>query len=315
MNKQRFLTRFVAAPVVVAVTVGGALFLGGVASAAGPAGTLTFNPSSGTDQDTTTATTSGGCPAPSTGALMDVIGPLSGTNQPFPPANPYVIHAISGIGFSNAASFAVPEDVNMLTAVLDRSQQSVPPGEYQFTVHCQNDGGAEFGTFTGSLFFRTATTYDTGATTTPTATATATPTATATATPTATATATPTATATATPTATATATPTATATATPAPGAKNTTTTLSVIQVPLPFGLGGFAIPVANLAPSNAVGRVQFQDNGRNIAGPVRVFGGVAVGPFAFLPPGRHSVTAVFTPDDLTKFKSSTSTNTVTFRF
>jgi hypothetical protein len=67
VNKQRFLARFVAAPVVVAVAAGGALFLGGVASAAGPAGALTFNPSTGTDQNTPTAITSGGCPTPSTG--------------------------------------------------------------------------------------------------------------------------------------------------------------------------------------------------------------------------------------------------------
>ncbi|PZS33454.1 MAG: hypothetical protein DLM61_05075 [Pseudonocardiales bacterium] len=87
-----------------------------------------------------------------------------------------------------------------------------------------------------------------------------------------------------------------------------------MIQVPLPFGLGGFAISVANVSPTNAAGTVQFKDNGTNIDGPVRVFGGVAVGPFTTLRAGQHSVTAVFTPSDPTKFKSSTS-NTVTFRF
>ena len=78
--------------------------------------------------------------------------------------------------------------------------------------------------------------------------------------------------------------------------------------------MGGFAIPIANVAPSDAVGTVQFKDNGHNIDGPVPVFGGVAVGPFTGLPPGQHSVTAVFSPTNPAKFKTSTS-NTVTFRF
>ena len=87
-----------------------------------------------------------------------------------------------------------------------------------------------------------------------------------------------------------------------------------MIKVPLPFGVGGFAIPVANLTPSNAVGKVQFKLNGHNIGGLVPVLGGTAVGPFEFLPPGQYSVTAVFTPTDLTKFKPSTS-NPVKFTF
>ena len=98
------------------------------------------------------------------------------------------------------------------------------------------------------------------------------------------------------------------------PGAKATTTTLSVIQVPLPFGLGGFAIPIANVGPDDPAGTVQFKDGTHNLGDPVRVFGGVAVGPFAFLPAGHHSVTAVFTPTNPAKFKPSTS-NTVNFTF
>jgi hypothetical protein len=101
---------------------------------------------------------------------------------------------------------------------------------------------------------------------------------------------------------------------TPIPGATVTTTTLSVIQVPLPLGLGGFAIPVANLTPLNAVGTVQFTDGSRNLGGRISVFGGVAIGPFTSLPPGSHSLTAVFTPTNPTAFKPSTS-NTVTFKF
>jgi hypothetical protein len=88
---------------------------------------------------------------------------------------------------------------------------------------------------------------------------------------------------------------------------KVTTTTLSVIRVPLPFGLGGFAIPVANVSPSNAVGTVQFQDGNTNIGGPVPVFGGTSIGGFTFLPRGSHSLTAMFTPTDPTAFAPSTS--------
>jgi hypothetical protein len=87
-----------------------------------------------------------------------------------------------------------------------------------------------------------------------------------------------------------------------------------VIQVPLPFGLGGFAIPIANVAPTNAAGTVQFKDGNTNLGAPVPVFGGVAIGPFTSLRPGLHSVTVVFTPSKPAAFKSSTS-NTVTFRF
>jgi Tol biopolymer transport system component len=93
-----------------------------------------------------------------------------------------------------------------------------------------------------------------------------------------------------------------------------TTTTLSVIQVPLPLGLGGIAIPTAHVAPPNAAGTVQFTDGTTNLGGPVPVAGGVAVGPVRILGRGSHSLTAVFTPTNPTKFKPSTS-NTVTFTF
>jgi hypothetical protein len=87
-----------------------------------------------------------------------------------------------------------------------------------------------------------------------------------------------------------------------------------VIKVPLPFGLGGFAIPIAHMAPSKSVGTVQFKDGSTNLGGPVPVFGGVAVGPFTSLRPGAHSVTAVFNPTNRSTFQPSTS-NTVTFTF
>jgi len=69
-----------------------------------------------------------------------------------------------------------------------------------------------------------------------------------------------------------------------------------VINVPLPVGLGGFAIPIANVAPFNVVGTVQFRDGDTNIGAPVPVTGGIAIGPFTILPPGSHSLTEIFTP-------------------
>ncbi|MGH3671665.1 MAG: Ig-like domain-containing protein [Pseudonocardiaceae bacterium] len=64
----------------------------------------------------------------------------------------------------------------------------------------------------------------------------------------------------------------------------------------------------------NAAGTVQFKDGNTNLGRPVPVGGGVAIGLFTTLPPGSHSVTAVFTPTNPAKFKPSTS-NTVAFRF
>ncbi|PZS18182.1 MAG: hypothetical protein DLM60_12150, partial [Pseudonocardiales bacterium] len=124
-----------------------------VASATGPAGTLTFMPTTGSDQTIVTATTSGGCPTGTTQDLMTVVGPIGGTNQPFPPSNPYVIHQPEATTLSLTDPFEVGEDNSLLQAVVDRGQQQVTPGEYQFTVHCQNDGNQEFATFIGSQFF------------------------------------------------------------------------------------------------------------------------------------------------------------------
>ena len=329
MDKNRFLTRFVAAPLVVAVAVGGSLLLSGAANAnpaPGSRGTLTFAPTTGLDTQIITATTSQGCDSQSNAADLEVTGPIGAATPTFPPRT--VITSTESNTFSTTSSFQIPEGTSLKDAA-SVLHTTIQPGEYDFTVVCQDQTFlTEFGTFTGAIFFTDPTHYNTGATPTPTATPTVTPTATPTVTPTATPTVTPTATPTVTPTATPTVTPTATptvtptatptvtptATPTPVPGAKATTTTLSVIQVPLPFGLGGFAIPIANVGPDNPAGTVQFKDGTHNLGDPVRVFGGVAVGPFAFLPPGHHSVTAVFTPTNPAKFKPSTS-NTVNFTF
>ena len=87
-----------------------------------------------------------------------------------------------------------------------------------------------------------------------------------------------------------------------------------MVQVPLPLGLGGIAIPTARLTPPNAAGRVQLKDGATSLGGPLPIFGGIAVGPVTVLAKGQHQLIAVFTPTDSTKFKPSTS-NTVTFTF
>lgn len=87
-----------------------------------------------------------------------------------------------------------------------------------------------------------------------------------------------------------------------------------MVEVPLPLGLGGITIPTAHVAPTNAAGTVQFKDGATNLGSPVPVIAGTAVGPVSILRPGQHSLTAVFSPTDPTKFKPSTS-NPVTFTF
>lgn len=84
--------------------------------------------------------------------------------------------------------------------------------------------------------------------------------------------------------------------------------------MPLPLGLGGIAIPTAHVAPPNAAGTVQFKDETTNLGTPVPVIAGTAIGPVSILGRGAHSLTAVFTPTNPTKFQPSTS-NTATFTF
>ncbi|MDH6680334.1 hypothetical protein M2284_004560, partial [Rhodococcus sp. LBL1] len=61
----------------------------------------------------------------------------------------------------------------------------------------------------------------------------------------------------------------------------------------------------ANVAPTNATGSVQFQDNGNNIGSPVAVSGGAASLNHTFASAGSHSITAVFTATG--SFTGSTS--------
>jgi hypothetical protein len=100
----------------------------------------------------------------------------------------------------------------------------------------------------------------------------------------------------------------------PAPGVTVTRTTLYVMRVPLPFGLGGVVIPIAVVSPRNAAGTVQFKDSTTNLGGPVAVTDGVTIGPFVHTNSSPRSMTAVFTPTSSTVFQPSTS-NTVYFDF
>ena len=100
----------------------------------------------------------------------------------------------------------------------------------------------------------------------------------------------------------------------PIPGTTARTITLSVIEVPLPLGLGGIAIPIAHVALSDAAGTVQSQDTTTNLGGPTPVIAGTAFGPICVLQTGSHSLTAMFTPINPTNVQPVTS-NTVAVTF
>ena len=216
MDKKRFLTRFVAAPVVVAVTAGGSLLLGGAANASpapGTLGTLTMTPSTGLDITIVSATTSAGCDPSSNAASMDVTGPIGATTPTFPPGTN--ITTTQQNNFSTTNPFTVPEDVSLKQAA-DTLHTTIQPGEYDFTLTCRDiDFGTAFGTFTGAIFFTDPTHYNNGTTPTPSPIVTPTPTPIVTPTPTPVVTPTPIVTPTPTPIVTPTPTPIITPTPTP----------------------------------------------------------------------------------------------------
>ena len=73
-------------------------------------------------------------------------------------------------------------------------------------------------------------------------------------------------------------------------------------------------IPLAHVAPANAMGTIQFKDGSATLGAPVPAVAGIAVGPTSTLRPGTHQLSAVFTPRNPTRFQTSTShTVTVTF--
>jgi hypothetical protein len=80
------------------------------------------------------------------------------------------------------------------------------------------------------------------------------------------------------------------------------------------LGLDGLVIPIGYVMPVNAAGTVQFKDGAANLGRPVPVVAGIALGPVSILNAGQHSLSAIFTPSNPTRFQPSVS-NTVTLRF
>lgn len=88
-------------------------------------------------------------------------------------------------------------------------------------------------------------------------------------------------------------------------GAKATRTRLSVFPTPAFQGIP--VVFLANVAPANATGTVQFKDGTTTLGAPVPVFSGFAL-LITTLPKGTHSLAAVFIPTNPAAFASSTST-------
>jgi hypothetical protein len=91
--------------------------------------------------------------------------------------------------------------------------------------------------------------------------------------------------------------------------------TLTVIAVPLPLGLGGVAIPIAQVAPADATGTVQSHDGSTNLGEPMPVIAGTIIGPICVLHSGSHSLTAVFTSTNPTNVPQALTSNAVPFTF
>ena len=335
MRKKTLLTRLWSGAVVVAVATGSALLVSnGLAGANPPPGTLggnTVSPDPGTNTAAIHSTTGGGCPSPSVKADLKVVGPIGvdSAQQVFPATNPYTAVTITDTQFSNDGAFTQQWALTFQDAVAARLGQTatVPTGEYDFTTRCLDRlGQHSFGTYVGGLLFDTPTTYhalpsaspspstspspSSSPSPTPTPIATPTSTPTSSPTPTPTPTATPTSSPTPTPTPTATSSPSPSSSPSPAPGAKTTRTRLTVDKVALPFVHLVIVIPSVHVTPSSVDGAVQFKLDGKNLAGRIRLVHGVAVGPIGILPPGQHTVTVEFAPDDAKAFTSSQDTET-----
>jgi len=316
---KKLANRLMSATVVAAVTTGSAVLVNGVAAATVPTGTLgslTPQPASGNATTAISSTTSGPCPAGTQAVNQTIVGPVQadGTapdaTATFPDSNPYPVTGTTGssTAFSTKRAFTLPFS-DTLTDDAKFRGKTLQPGEYHLTLNCTDSfgpQGQQFGTFTGGLILDASLNYTTITTTTPLPTPTGQPTPAPTGHPT------PTPSPTITPTPAPTGHPTPTPSPTPGSGAAVTTTTLLVIQVPLPFGLGGFIIPFATVTP-NVPGTVQFKDV-TSLGSPVPVRGGFAFGGLFVLPAGSHAITAEFAPADPTSAQPSTSkTVRVTF--
>ncbi|TMK51396.1 MAG: DUF11 domain-containing protein [Actinobacteria bacterium] len=92
----------------------------------------------------------------------------------------------------------------------------------------------------------------------------------------------------------------------PTTQAQGTTTTLTAAP-PSPQPPGTTVNLTASVAPTTAVGSVQFQSDAANLGPAVSVTAGTATTSTNSLAAGTHSLTAAFTPTDPTAFTGSTS--------
>ena len=96
----------------------------------------------------------------------------------------------------------------------------------------------------------------------------------------------------------------------PTPPAPPTTTTTALSATPASTQTLGASVALkATVSPSTAVGTVQFKDGTTNIGSPVTVASGIANFSTTSLTAGSHSLSAMFTPTDATKFTMSTSSS------
>jgi hypothetical protein len=87
------------------------------------------------------------------------------------------------------------------------------------------------------------------------------------------------------------------------------TTSTALAASPVGHQTGGSSVTLtATVAPSGAVGSVQFKDGATNIGTPVEVSAGTAVRATSTLAAGAHSLTAVFSPTNPGAFAASSST-------
>ena len=262
---------------IIAVMIAGiaAVLTGAVANAVPPAGTLgtlTFNPTSGIDTQTFTVTTSGGCPHtsdPTTdpdSADLEVTGPVGAATLTFPAGT--VITSTESNSFSNTDPFSVPLGLDLKSSA-DILHTTIQPGEYDFTVNCQNSNFlTSSGTFTGAIFFTDSTNWNTGNTPPPT-----TPPTTPPPPP-----------------------PPSPPCCTPTPPAATTIpTTTTLLAAPNPGFIFFPEILMARVAPFNAAGTVQFFDGSTALGTPIPVRVGLAL-LFVHLPQGNHSLTASYSP-------------------
>ncbi len=159
----RFFSQFMAGALVVAVVAGGSLLLAEAANATqapGIRGTLTFTPTSALNTEIITAHTSRGCDPQSNAADLEITGPVDSANPTFPPRT--VVTSTENNTFSTTRGFDIPLGLSLKDSA-DILHKTIQPGEYHFTVVCQDQAFlTEFSTFTGAISFTDPTHYNSG---------------------------------------------------------------------------------------------------------------------------------------------------------